>query len=56
LLKILREEHQMVLGGGQQKLDGKVFRIAHLGRVTEEDIEAVISVLKVVLPQAGFRS
>ena len=56
LLRILREEHQVVLGGGQQRLDGKIFRIGHLGWVTEDDIEAVISALKVVLPQAGFRS
>jgi aspartate aminotransferase-like enzyme len=56
MLKILREEHQVVLGGGQQRLDGKIFRIGHLGWVTESDIETVISALKVVLPQAGFRS
>jgi len=55
LRKILREEHEIILGGGQQKLDGKIFRIGHLGLVTEEDIEAVISVLKVALPKAGFR-
>lgn len=54
LLKILREEQQIVLGGGQQKLDGKIFRIGHLGWVTKDDIETVISALKVVLPQAGF--
>jgi len=54
LLQILREEHQIVLGGGQQKLDGKIFRIGHLGWVTENDIETVISALKVALPQAGF--
>ncbi len=54
LLRILREEHRIVLGGGQQKLDGKIFRIGHLGWVTEDDIEAVISALKVALPQAGF--
>jgi len=54
-LKILREEHQIVLSGGQQSLDGKIFRIGHLGWVTEDDIEHVISALKVVLPQAGFR-
>ena len=54
MLKILREEHQIVLAGGQQKLDGKIFRIGHLGWVTEDDIEMVISALKVVLPQAGF--
>ncbi len=54
--QILREEHQVVLAGGQQRLDGKIFRIGHLGWVTEDDIETVISALKVALPQAGFRS
>ena len=53
LRKILMEEHQVVLAGGQQKLDGKIFRIGHLGWVTEKDIEAVISALKVALPQAS---
>ncbi|MBA7615927.1 Serine-pyruvate aminotransferase [subsurface metagenome] len=56
LLRILREEHQVVLGGGQQRLDGKIFRIGHLGWVNEDDIKAVMSALKVALPQAGFRS
>ena len=56
MLKILREEHQVILAGGQQKLDGKIFRIGHLGWVTEDDIEIVISALKKVLPQAGFRA
>lgn len=54
LLKILREEHNVVLAGGQQRLDGKIFRIGHLGHVTEEDIDAVIEALRVALPQAGF--
>ena len=54
--KILREEHQVILSGGQQKLDGKIFRIGHLGWVNEDDVKAVISALKIVLPQAGFRS
>ena len=56
MLRILREEHRVVLSGGQQRLDSKIFRIGHLGWVNEGDIEAVISALKVVLPQAGFRS
>ncbi len=56
MLRILRKEHGIVLSGGQQTLDGRIFRIGHLGWVTEGDIEAVISALKVVLPQAGFRS
>jgi len=56
LREILREEHQIILGGGQQRLDGKIFRIGHLGWVTEDDIQTVMSALKVALPQAGFRS
>ena len=55
LLKILREEHNVVLSGGQQSLDGKIFRIGHLGWVTEDDIDTVISALKVALPKAGFK-
>jgi|TARA_B100000315_G_scaffold246237_1_gene273300 aspartate aminotransferase-like enzyme len=54
LLKILREEHQIVLGGGQGSLSGKIFRIGHLGWVTEKDIEKVLETLAIVLPQAGF--
>lgn len=54
MLRILREEHQVVLAGGQKKLSGQIFRIGHLGLVTEDDIRAVISALKVALPQAGF--
>ena len=54
MLKILREEQKIVLGGGQQRLDGKIFRIGHLGMVNVEDIGKVISGLKVALPKAGF--
>ena len=54
LLQVLREKHQIVLGGVQQKLDGRIFRIGHLGWVNESDIEKVITALKVALPEAGF--
>jgi aspartate aminotransferase-like enzyme len=56
LLKIMREEHQIVLSGGQTTLDGKIFRIGHMGWVNEANIKEVIATLKLVLPQAGFRS
>jgi aspartate aminotransferase-like enzyme len=55
LVKIMREEYHTILGGGQQRLDGQIFRIGHLGWVTEADIEAVVSALRSALPQAGFR-
>jgi aspartate aminotransferase-like enzyme len=55
MLKILREEYDVVLAGGQRTLDGKVFRIGHLGWATEDDIKEVIAAIKKVLPQAGFK-
>ena len=54
LRQIMQDEHHIVLAGGQQRLDGKIFRIGHLGWVTEDDIKSVMSALKVALPKAGF--
>ncbi|MCL2281417.1 MAG: alanine--glyoxylate aminotransferase family protein [Dehalococcoidia bacterium] len=54
LNKIMREEYDIVLSGGQMDLDGKIFRIGHLGWVNEKDIEAVLGALKYALPKAGF--
>jgi len=54
LNKIMREEYDIVLSGGQMDLDGKIFRIGHLGWVNEQDIESVLSALKTALPKAGF--
>ncbi len=52
--QLLREEYKVVLAGGQQTLDGKIFRIGHLGWVTEKDIKEVLSDIKAALPKAGF--
>ena len=53
LRKILLQEHETALAGGQQKLDGKIFRIGHLGLVSDGDIEAVMAALKASLPKVG---
>jgi aspartate aminotransferase-like enzyme len=54
LVKMMREQEHVVLAGGQQTLDGKIFRIGHLGWVSDNDINGLLSSLKKVLPQAGF--
>jgi len=54
LRSILRDEFDTVLAGGQQNLEGKIFRIGHLGYVNEADMDAVIGALKAALPKAGF--
>ena len=55
LLKIAREEYGVVLAGGPGPLAGKVFRIGHLGYVTEDNIDVVIDTLREVLQRLGFR-
>ena len=55
-MKLLRAEENVVLAGGQGKLSDSIFRIGHLGYVTQEDIEEVFQALKKVLPQVGFSS
>lgn len=45
----LREAHGIVTGGGQGPLKGKIFRIGHMGYITEEDIDQVLVALRSVL-------
>ena len=50
----LRTEKNVVLAGGQGKLSGQIFRIGHLGAVSEADIDEVIEAIRDLLPQVGF--
>ncbi|OGN98338.1 MAG: class V aminotransferase [Chloroflexi bacterium RBG_13_51_18] len=53
--QVLREQYKVVLAGGQQTLDGKIFRIGHLGMVDEKDIKEILAAIQKVLPLAGFK-
>jgi len=53
--QILREEYKVVLAGGQQTLDGKIFRIGHLGLINEKDVKEILTSIEKVLPLAGFK-
>jgi aspartate aminotransferase-like enzyme len=55
LRKTLRERHNVVVGGGQADLSGKIFRIGHLGLVQEEDIRETLAALAEALPVAGYQ-
>ena len=55
-VNMVRTDENVVLAGGQGKLSGKIFRIGHLGHVTEADIEEVLAALKVVLPKVALRA
>lgn len=54
LRTMLEDEHGVVVAGGQGKLSGKIFRIGHLGLVSEEDIRQALDALAEVLPRVGY--
>jgi aspartate aminotransferase-like enzyme len=54
LNKMMRTEYNTVLAGGQGSLTGKIFRIGHLGLVSEADLQACLDALKQALPRVGF--
>lgn len=53
LVKHLREEHGIVIAGGQEHLKGKIFRIAHMGYIFEQDILTGLSALERTLFDFG---
>jgi len=54
LRKTLRDKSQVVLSGGQGALEGKIFRIGHLGMCEEKDIANALAALKSGLKDHGF--
>jgi aspartate aminotransferase-like enzyme len=54
LRRMLEDEHNVVVAGGQGKLAGKIFRIGHLGLVSEDDIRHALDALAEVLPKVGY--
>ena len=54
-MSLMRTEENVVLAGGQGKLSDDIFRIGHLGRVSKDDIDEVITAIRKVLPEVGFK-
>lgn len=52
LIRILEEEHETIIAGGQERLSGRIFRIGHLGSVNEDDMRVVLEALSKALPRA----
>ncbi|MBI2866218.1 MAG: alanine--glyoxylate aminotransferase family protein [Chloroflexi bacterium] len=55
LLQGLRQQG-VELAGGQDQLSGKVFRIGHLGYVTEADIDGALLALEKALAAQGYKA
>ena len=55
LLKKLREEDNVIFAGGQEHLDGKLFRVGHLGFFTDAEIAEAMDKLETRLRELGFK-
>jgi aspartate aminotransferase-like enzyme len=54
LLKKLREQDHVVFGGGQGQLEGKLFRVGHLGSFQEVDLVEAMDRMEMRLGEFGF--
>ena len=49
LIRVLREDYDTIVAGGQGKLDGQLLRVGHMGFVTMTDMVAFFSALELAL-------
>jgi aspartate aminotransferase-like enzyme len=52
---IVKKKFDIVLAGGQDHLKGKIFRIGHLGFVSDRDILTAIASLEAALQELGYQ-
>ncbi len=55
IIKDLREQHHVVVGSGQERLKGLIFRIGHMGWVHEDDVQHLLDGLSRSLEEARVR-
>lgn len=52
--KVLKKRYDIAMAGGQDHLKGKIFRIGHLGFVSDRDILTAIASLEAALLELGY--
>ena len=55
LVKLLRKKYGMSIAGGQDVYKDKIFRIAHMGWINEQDLIACFSLLELALKELGYK-
>jgi aspartate aminotransferase-like enzyme len=50
---VMKQRFDIILAGGQDSLKGKIFRIGHLGFVSDRDILTAIAALEATLQELG---
>lgn len=53
---VMKKRFDIVLAGGQDDFKGKIFRIGHLGFVSDRDILAAIGAIEATLRELGYES
>ncbi len=53
LTKIMWDKHKVMVAGGQGEMEGKIFRIAHMGYILPEDLIAGIAAVESALAELG---
>jgi len=54
IVDLMLNKYGVAIAEGQGKLKGKIFRIGHMGYVSEEDLLVAISTLEMTLKDLGY--
>jgi len=54
IVRTMRDDYGVLIAGGQDELEGKIFRLSHFGYVDEFDITTAISCLELTLHKLGY--
>ncbi|HAS55250.1 MAG TPA: hypothetical protein DCS42_14575 [Nitrospiraceae bacterium] len=55
LAEVLRDRYHVIIGGGLQKLQGKIFRIGHIGALHIPEVFAIMGAVEMALVQCGYK-
>jgi len=55
LVKLLRDKYGLSIAGGQAQAKDKIFRIAHMGWINEQDLIMCFSLLEKALKELGYK-
>jgi aspartate aminotransferase-like enzyme len=55
LTKLMYDDAGVMVAGGQGEMAGKLFRIAHMGYISAEDVAAALTALEQALAKLGYR-
>jgi len=56
LAEVLRNRYNVIIGGGLQQLQGKIFRIGHMGALHIPEVLAIMGAVELALVQCGHKT